>query len=32
MSAKGEVIDGSALSAQVEDPDLILTSNYKSEI
>ena len=26
VSAEGEVIDGSTLSAQVEDPDLILTS------
>jgi len=33
MSAEGEVIDGSTLSAQVEDPDLILTSiiSRKSE-
>ena len=26
MSTEGEVVDGSTLSAQVEDPDLILTS------
>lgn len=31
MNAEGEVIDGSTLSAQVEDPDLILTSVTRKE-